>query len=409
MYINNKSIYEREREQRKQEQLIQILRRRFKTYGYTKMKTQAFEEYDLYAKVNRSINLKKMIKVIDQTGNVLVLRPDMTLPMTRQIAQEFSEVSRGIKDYYIEDVVRQSEIEQTPLGRTQAGVEYYGNPSEEADAEVIALAIHILKDLGFKDIKVEMGDAGFFKALTQNMNLNGLQFYELKQLIQAKNAVDIERFLDNISVKDEIKQIVKHMPFLYGKPEYVLNMIRELPLTEEMTHKIDYLYRLVDLLNMYGLKEHLIIDLGLINQMDYYSDVIFQGFVERVGEPVMMGGRYNQLAESFQADIPAIGFACFIDLLVAAAPIEELEDLLDVCVVYEKSQLEQSIQLANDLRQREYRVITTENQAQVDQFKAIFLVTLKEIGYELVFKGEDYQFKDRLTLLDFIDKQREGI
>ena len=42
-------------------------------------------------------------------------------------------------------------------------------------------------------------------------------------------------------------------------------------------------------------------DLGLINHMGYYSDVIFQGFVGKFGKPVLMGGRYNQLGNEFGA------------------------------------------------------------------------------------------------------------
>src|SRR5690625_7757703 len=69
-------------------------------------------------------------------------------------------------------------------------------------------------------------------------------------------------------------------------------------LTDIMTH-----------LKAYGVDDHIVIDLGLINHMDYYSDMIFQGFTENVSRPVLMGGRYDQLADHFLARFSASGFA----------------------------------------------------------------------------------------------------
>ena len=68
-------------------------------------------------------------------------------------------------------------------------------------------------------------------------------------------------------------------------------------------------------LKLYGLETNIVMDLGLINHMGYYSDVIFQGFVEKFGKPVLMGGRYNQLGNEFGASLPAIGFACEVESL----------------------------------------------------------------------------------------------
>lgn len=62
--------------------------------------------------------------------------------------------------------------------------------------------------------------------------------------------------------------------------------------------------------------DHIVINFGLLNQMTYYSDIIFQGFIKGVGKPVLMGGRYDTLTEQFGMEIPAIGFACDIDLIL---------------------------------------------------------------------------------------------
>ena len=80
----------------------------------------------------------------------------------------------------------------------------------------------------------------------------------------------------------------------------------------------------IDILKMYGLEQYIVMDLGLINHMGYYSGVIFQGYVEKFGKPVLMGGRYDRLGDEFGAALPAIGFACEIESLVKATESREV-------------------------------------------------------------------------------------
>src|SRR5690625_5433189 len=61
-----------------QEQIIKTIKKRFMTYGYKRIKTSAFEQYDVYSHVKSSIHQRDMVKIIDRTGDVLVLRPDAT-------------------------------------------------------------------------------------------------------------------------------------------------------------------------------------------------------------------------------------------------------------------------------------------------------------------------------------------
>jgi ATP phosphoribosyltransferase regulatory subunit len=64
-----------------------------------------------------------------------------------------------------------------------------------------------------------------------------------------------------------------------------------------------------------GLEDQIIIDFGLVNQADYYSSIVFRGYIRSVGEPVLSGGRYDHLLKDFGYDVPAIGFAFNVDLL----------------------------------------------------------------------------------------------
>src|SRR5699024_12180671 len=117
-----------------------------------------------------------MIKVIDPSGKVLVLRPDVTIPMTQEIAAKNTSLQNAKRYFYVLDVFRQSFGNNRSKERSQAGIEYFGEKSAAADAEVIALAIHAFRDLGDYKFKIEIGHAGFFYHLTRHLILNDADY-----------------------------------------------------------------------------------------------------------------------------------------------------------------------------------------------------------------------------------------
>src|SRR5699024_1564847 len=117
--------------------LIKQLKSRFSTYGYREISTSVFEKYNLYATMNGTVNHREMIKTIDNTGQVLVLRPDITIPLTKELANNSTILQEDLRYFYVLDVYRQITDTHEYRQHTQAGVEYFGNPSAEADAEII--------------------------------------------------------------------------------------------------------------------------------------------------------------------------------------------------------------------------------------------------------------------------------
>src|SRR5699024_9925915 len=95
------------------------------------------------------------------------------------------------------------------------------------------------------------------------------------------------------------------LPFLYVEPQAVLDHSSKLPLPANVVHALDSLRSIYDNLTAYGLEKQVVIYLSLINHIYYYSDILFQGFIENIGKPVIMGGRYDSLAAHFGANIPA--------------------------------------------------------------------------------------------------------
>jgi len=370
------------------QQLIQTFKQRFSTYGYHEIVTPTFEAYDLYAGMNGTVNKNEMIKTIDNNGEVLVLRPDITIPITQLIANSNNKIHEDLRYFYIENVFRQRQEAVNYRESTQAGVEHFGNPNAQADAEIIALAIHLLQDMNLQHFKIEFGHAGFFKQLVKDMELSHDDLHALQQSIQAKNITDIKDILSSLLVDEDTKKIVTSLPFLYGETEQVLEKTMSLPLHPALKETLKDIRRIYDVLQAYGVTDHIVIDLSLINHMDYYSDMIFQGFIEKVGKPVVMGGRYNTLANQFNASIPAIGFAFNIDTLIDG--IDRTSDAntptIDVVLLYDDDVEERALMLAKNLRLEQFQVITypnTSNKQQVPKATHILNVSNSNISLKL--------------------------
>lgn len=410
MYTDYNGNNEKVKDYEKYERMIKTINKRFKTYGYERVKTPTFEPYDLYREVRSSINRKEMIKVIDREGDVFVLRPDVTIPITKQLADDNAVLPHELKYYYVQDVFRQTQEDEN-VESTQAGVEYFCESSPEADAEVIALACHTLKDLGFHNIKIEIGHAGFFQSLIDKVDFSNRSLKKLKNLIQSKNIVELEPFLRDLEVEESLIASFTKIPMLYGEPIQVSERAREITQTEAMNETLNYLLEVYEILKLYGLEQFIVLDLGLINQMGYYSDIIFQGFAEDFGRPVLMGGRYNRLANEFGATLPAIGFACTVESLLEANQTETTarRTPIDVSIRYDQHNLRRSIAFANELRERNYTVISSKYQEQIISPRPfIYEVELTENEYTFNYKEKSYEFDSFGQLLRLISEVKGG-
>jgi len=63
--------------------------------------------------------------------------------------------------------------------------------------------------------------------------------------------------------------------------------------------------------------DQVMIDFGLVHQAEYYSSLIFRGYISSAGEPVLSGGRYDELFKDFGESLPATGFGINVDQLAS--------------------------------------------------------------------------------------------
>lgn len=306
------------------EQLLSILKQLFKQNGFLQVQTPIFEYYDLFTEISGTIDKNQMIKFVDTDGRILVLRPDATIPIARMVAEtQNSNVSQ--KYSYVTSIFRMNNDVQNIQSRefTQAGVELFGSDGAKTDASLISLAITALNEVGVKNFTIDIGQANFYKKLIEKIKLTESEIRNIQKLIENKNFAELDHAVQALAIPDYYKHALATIPTLYGNPEKVFAKAEQIAINDEMNQEIEHLQNVCKRLGEQGYEKHLTLDLGLINHLNYYSGVVFHGYIAGYGHPVILGGRYDQLTGQFGFHTKAIGFAIYIDQLMLALKTQE--------------------------------------------------------------------------------------
>lgn len=338
------------------EELTGDIRSIFKSYGYRPVGTPAFEYYDLYAGIEGTLDVREMFKIIDSDGRILVLRPDATIPVARMAAMNYRETDGYLKLCYITNIFRHNESERGNRREfTQAGIEYLGSDKTWCDAEVIAIGIRMLLAFGLENFHIDMGHAGFLEQLLEGSRLEKNQRARLYQLIESKNCSELGDYLERLPMEEPVKKALLRLPRLYGKPEEVLKRAEAVVLNEKMANSLENLREVCELLCAFGLERHILMDLGFTNRFNYYTGVIFKGYVSNYGRVLLAGGRYDDLMGRFGEPKPACGFGFNIDQLMEVMDLHEVQKAsdchTDLYMIFTRERMEKACALADRFRQ----------------------------------------------------------
>lgn len=278
-------------------------------WGYEQIITPTMEYYDTVG-VASSTSDQKLFKLLNNRGTTLVLRSDMTAPIARVAASLLKDAPLPIRLSYHSNVFRAIEEE---AGREaeffQTGVELVGDPSPEADAEVVALAIASLKAAGVDRFKIAIGHVGFLNGLLEE-TLPGRaeEQDELKSCLLSRDYVGYRDRLRGLSLPSAVAAELEAILRLRGGDE-ICKQALELSSNPTAQAAIRHLCAVWEALGAYGVKEHALIDLTMIGDFSYYTGMTFEGYAADLGFPVVSGGRYDNLLAQFGRPAPATGFA----------------------------------------------------------------------------------------------------
>ena len=114
--------------------------------------------------------------------------------------------------------------------------------------------------------------------------------------------------------------------------------------------------KLYSILEKLGYGEYITFDLGMVPRVNYYTGIIFKGYLNGIGDTVLNGGRYDSLIGAYGRNLDAIGFSVNIDLLTEG--IKELDKNLKFIISYGENTILRAMNEGNLLRKkrREYRI-----------------------------------------------------
>lgn len=297
-----------------QSALVELFRRR----GYTEVITPEVEFYDLFVQSGNPISQESMLKIIDRSGKIMVMRPDCTAPIARVAATKLKGLALPQRLYYDQTVFRSGQAHQGGSSEiAQCGIEMIGAVGKKADLEMIAMAVDSLRCCGLQQFHIELGHVGFYRTLAGRVNMPQDELERLRGAIESKNFALLNDLLEPYRGESAYAAL-RRLPYLFGGAE----VLDEAQALAGPCESLEHLRRSYEELSAAGYGGCVQFDLGMVHQLDYYTGMVFRGYAEGAGAPVLSGGRYDGLMEQFGRKAEAIGFAVDVDAVGACLPVE---------------------------------------------------------------------------------------
>ena len=346
-----RDIYSSEctRKRKLQEKLHHV----FHQYGYEDIETPTFEYFEVFSKEVGTIPSRELYKFFDREGNTLVLRPDFTPSVSRACATYFNPEKEVVSLCYTGNTfINNSSFRGRLKETTQMGVERMGDDSPEADAEILAMTVECLLASGLTEFQVSVGQVDYYKSVLAQTGMTEEEEEELRELISQKNYFGVEELVKEKKLDRSLANVLTQLPQMFGSAE-VLKKARELTDNEQALKAVARLEEIYELLKVYGYEKYITFDFAMLSKYHYYTGIIFQAYTYGTGEPLIKGGRYNQLMKHFGKPAASIGFAIVIDNLLMALSRQKIDQPQDndtEILVYRKENRIQAIQKAKELR-----------------------------------------------------------
>lgn len=323
-------------------------------YGYQDIQTPTFEYFDVFRKEIGTIDSRELYKFFDREGNTLALRPDMTPSIARAVATLFETDRVPLRLCYVGNTfINRTSYQGRLKENTQLGAELIGDDSVEADAEMIAMVVDGMKQIGLSEFQVSIGHVDFLKSLMDETKLSEEIKEELYSLILNRNFFGVDEVLTENHVSKKIRDEFQVLPELMGGVE-VLKKASAVATDNKAKKAVARMLKIYKILAFYGVEDHITFDMSMCGNYGYYTGVVFKAYTYGTGDAVVSGGRYDYLIEKFGKQTPSIGFAIIIDELMSALSRQKIavETEKTNLIVYTDTTLKWAVSLAKEFRLR---------------------------------------------------------
>ncbi|MBR2782188.1 MAG: ATP phosphoribosyltransferase regulatory subunit [Oscillospiraceae bacterium] len=290
-----------------EEQTIFRLRRLYQSYGYVQYQMSKFEEYDLYAQ-NKDFLISDNVITFMDDGRLMALKPDVTLSIVRATRPGEQTLE---KVFYDENVYRITKGSDVFREIRQIGLECIGAVDAYHIAEVLLLSAESLRAISEQAV-LNLSHLGAVSKALALSEVGSEAREQILKCLSSKNLQGLVSVCDDVSARPEGAALLRMLLTADGSPEETLSALSRF---EILAPEIQELRQILSVFREAGLDSMLHLDFSVISDMNYYSGVVFQGYVQGVPGAVLSGGRYDPLLTRMGYRGGAIGFAVYLDQL----------------------------------------------------------------------------------------------
>jgi ATP phosphoribosyltransferase regulatory subunit len=294
----------------------------FESRGYGEVATPAIE-YDEVLARGDGRTAASAYRFFDERGDLLALRSDMTVPIARLIATRYASSELPLRLCYLANAYRAVRPQRGQMREfAQAGVELIGAPAPQGTVEVVEVLEAALGAAGLTRAVIGLGDADLYRQLLAELGIEGETRDSILERLAMHDLVGLEAELSAVEgIGEEQCTTCVALSQLRGGAE-VLEQARGLggAAVERATARLQETF---EALQERGVADRVRIDLGLLRDLGYYSGAILEVYDPALGHVLGGGGRYDGLLKRFGLDLPAAGFALYVERVHVAQTEEE--------------------------------------------------------------------------------------
>ncbi|WP_294578746.1 ATP phosphoribosyltransferase regulatory subunit [uncultured Thomasclavelia sp.] len=292
------------------------LRTIFSKNNYQEVLMPSFEYVDLYTQLDCGFDQEKMFQYINHEGKNVAMRCDFTIPLARFYSTNNFD-NEEARYCYFGKVYRKEIMHK---GRSseffQGGVELINKPGLAGDQECLMMIQESLPHLGLKNILIEIGSAQFFNRICYLVKDKA---EELTEILKYRNISGMKRFVAQNNFSDSLNSLLLKLPVAFGDIRLLNEAIENIsdPILIEAMQNLKEVYNTLDS------KDKIIFDLGMVPSMKYYTGLMIKGYCDTSAQPIISGGRYDDLLPRFNKNVSAIGFCYHMNHILKALDKED--------------------------------------------------------------------------------------
>ncbi|MET0512512.1 MAG: ATP phosphoribosyltransferase regulatory subunit [Thermoleophilaceae bacterium] len=294
------------------------MRSTFEHAGYGEVHTPALE-YEEVLRRGEEHAAGARYRTVDEQGDVLALRSDMTIPIARVVGSRYPEAETPLRFCYFSHAWRAAERGVgEPREFLQGGLELIGTAAPDGEAEVLALTLAALDAAGLRRHRIGVGDGSLYRSLLTSLGVPEDRHLPLLEALSRRDLVGLEMRVAQIEgLGAEDRNLLVRLPELRGGREVLERA------DGPVADAVEGLRSLYALLEQRGVADRVIFDLGLVRELGYYTGAVFEVYDPAVGFALGGGGRYDDLLGRFGRELPACGMALDVQRVHLAHAAEE--------------------------------------------------------------------------------------